>query len=301
MAPSFFMGKFVKYTITGFFCLFLGQVILCAQRPYPEHFGDLLNSRKAWLGRNYFKGDLGYAFQRVALNNPQNPDEVFVRHAIRYNLNINFWKYLYFRNTFYFDLSPSDVSPSWIANYFYQLGWYNWNNKTFSFGYENYLPNNWSTLGQDFTTNLRRGFFFISYNFTLEAHQDSTKRQWRGMFHDATSRIAFTPFARIHIEYQDLNNNFGGYFKPIFGLNLRYTIWRNIFVEGAVYAYPIQATILPWDPDYTYGFGVFNWRSFKLNASYGNWIANRFPWNPKELNHYNFLNGEFLVQFNYSW
>jgi len=292
------MERFGKW-IAGF--LWLSSLTVAAQRPGSENMGDIFGSRKAWLGRDYFKGDVGYAFQRVALNNPMDPDEVYARHAVRASLNMNFWKHLHFRNTFYFDIHTPETAPFWIANYFYQIGWYNWKNKTFSFGYENYMPNNWNSMGQEFVTNLRRGFFFLSYTYAFQAPEDTTKRRWRGLFHDATSRLAFTPSARVHLEYQDENNDLGGYFKPILALNLRYTIWRNLYIEGALYAYPIQHTILPWDPDYTYGFGIFNWRAFKLNASYGNWIANRFPWNPKELNRYNFLNGEFMVNFTYSW
>jgi hypothetical protein len=292
------MAKFAK---TLLFIFIAANSTLLSQRVAPQHMGDVFGSRKLWLGREYFKGDVGYAFQRVALNNPLDPDEVYVRHALRASLNFNFWKHLQFRNTFYFDLIAPETAPFWIANYFYQIGWYNWKNKTFSFGYENYMPNNWNSLGQEFVTNLRRGFFFLSYNYTLQAPTDTNKRRYKALFHDATSRLAFTPFLRVHLEYQDVTNNLGGYFKPILGINLRYTIWRNIFIEGALYAYPIQHTILPWDPDYTYGFGIFDYRSFKVNASYGNWIANRFPWNPKELNRYNFLNGEFMINFTYSW
>ncbi len=65
--------------------------------------------------------------------------------------------------------------------------------------------------------------------------------------------------------------------------------------------YPIGETKLPWDADFTYGFGISDWRAFKLNFSYGNWIANRFPWNMKELDYHNFMNGEFVLSFTYSW
>lgn len=273
--------------------------IFAQEKKYPENFGDMFNSKKVLLGRNIFKGDVGYSFSKVSYRDTVSILHEYYRNTTRINFNINPWRDLYFRNTFYIDLTPSDIAPPWLSNYFYQIGYYNWRNKTFSFGYENYQPNKWNGFGENFFTNFKRGFLFASYNFILTKPKD--KKHLRPFFWDETSKLAFTPLVRIHPEYQNEFNQFGGYFKPIIGTTIRYVIIKNIYVETGLFYYPISKTKLPWDPDFTYGFGIYDWRAFKINFSYGNWIANRFPWNTKQLDYYNFLNGEFVLNFTYSW
>jgi hypothetical protein len=73
-------------------------------------------------------------------------------------------------------------------------------------------------------------------------------------------------------------------------------------VEGAVYYYfSPMFTQLPWDPDYSYGFGYFDWRSFRVSLTYGNWAINRFGGKNKLYPTYNFLDGQFKVMVNWIW
>jgi hypothetical protein len=58
---------------------------------------------------------------------------------------------------------------------------------------------------------------------------------------------------------------------------------------------------MPWDPDYTYGFGYFDWRSFRLSLTYGNWAINRWPGRKKVFEEYGFLDGQFRVIANWIW
>ncbi|PSR01444.1 MAG: hypothetical protein BRD50_08755 [Bacteroidetes bacterium SW_11_45_7] len=144
---------------------------------------------------------------------------------------------------------------------------------------------------------MKRGYVFVSYNYAL-SNADTV--DLRPLFWDRTSQITFQPFVRIHPIYPNEMNEFGGYFKPIVGGNIRYVIIANIYLETGLFYYPIHKTKLPWDPDFTYGFGMNNWRGFRINVSYGNWLANRFPWNDK-LGFHNFLNGELTLSITYAW
>jgi hypothetical protein len=76
-----------------------------------------------------------------------------------------------------------------------------------------------------------------------------------------------------------------------------------MYVESAVYYYPEEKLKkAPWDPDYSYGFGYFDWRSFRLSVTYGNWAVNRFPWNEQtDYPHYGFLDGNFRIIANWIW
>jgi hypothetical protein len=265
-------------------------------RKYPEHFGDILNSEKMLLGKSIFRGDIGITAGKISFLNAQNEMIEFYRFTTKFNFNINPFDNFYIKNSFYFDLGNYEEAPFWLSNHFYQIGIYNWRNKTFSYGYENYQPNRFTNSEFDYWTNMKRGFFFVSYNYEFNKN-DNPKNPF---FFDESSKFIMTPLVRIQPEYVDILNQAAGNLRPILGTNLRYVVYKNIYFETGLFYYPVKDTQLPWDPDFTYGFGIFDWRAFKLNLSYGNWIANRFPWDDKEMKH-GFMNGEFTLYFNYAW
>lgn len=273
---------------------------ICSQNgSMKENFGDVFNSNKILLGKNIIKGDIGYSFSKINFNDKYGDNKEYYRNSMRINLNINPFGEFYFRNTLFIDLNILEEKPKWLSNYFYQIGLYNWENRSFSFGYENYQPNLWDGFFDKFFVNLKRGFFFVSYNYIITDNENNNKKIT--LFWDETSKIVFTPIIKIHPEYQNEFNELGGYLKPVLGTNIRYVIVKNIYIETGLFYYPLSDTKLPWDPDYTYGFGIFNWKAFKVNLTYGNWIINRFPWNDKEIDNYNFLNGEIVLNFTFSW
>lgn len=276
---------------------FIGfEITLAQEKKYPEHFGDVFNSDKALLGKKIFKGDIGFAASKISFQD-DNADLIeFMRWTSKINFQFNPFKDFYIKNTFYIDLIKYDQAPLWLSNHFYQIGIYNWRNKTFSYGYENYQPNRFRNAEFDYWTNMRRGFFFLSYNYEF----NKSINPKNPFFFDETSKLILIPLIRAQPEFTDINNQFLGYFKPIAGTNIRYVIFKNIYVETGLFYYPIQITKLPWDPDYTYGFGISDWRAFKVNLTYGNWIANRYPWLEKDMKH-GFLNGEFSLNLTYVW
>jgi hypothetical protein len=261
------------------------------EKKYPEHFGDIFSSNNFWLGENKIKGDAGFAVSKITFLNAQSDLIEFYRIASKTNIAVNLFGDFFIKNTFYFDLISNDQTPFWLGNHFYGLGVYNWRNKKFSYGYENFQPNKFKNAQFDYWTNMKRGLFFISYNYEY-------KRNF--FLLDETSKFVFVPLVRIQPEYVDVNNETMGFIKPILGTNIRYVFFKNIYVETGLFLYPIRKTKLPWDPDFTYGFGIFDWRAFKINFSYGNWIANRYPWQDKEMIH-GFMNGEFSLNINYAW
>jgi hypothetical protein len=258
---------------------------------------NIINAQDKTFFNDKIKGDIGYSLSKISYLDTDDTLQEYYRNSLKINLNINLWRDFYIKNTFYVDFNKSDVEPTWLSDYFYQIGNYNWRNKTFSYGYENYQPNKWDNFADDFFTNLKRGYFFGSYKY--EITKPEKKESFKILFWDKTSKIELSPILKIHPEYADEFNEFAGNFKPILALNIRYVIIKNIYIEAGLFYYPVQESKLPWDPDYTYGFGIFDYRKFKINFSYGNWIANRFTWNTKELDHHGFLNGEFTLNFTY--
>jgi hypothetical protein len=254
---------------------------------------EVLNSDCCLLGSYKITGYLGAYYNKITYLDPEEKEIDYDRYGFNFFVSTKFYKEFQLRLSLYADMNQDKTKPKWLSNLYYSLGNYNWRNKTFSYGYENYQPNRFDGT-YNWLDNMKRGFFFVSYNYYLLSDRSS-------MMLDETSQIYLSPFVRYQLEYTDrygekvLGNN-----KFTIGMASRYVIWHNIYVEGAVYFYPNQESKVPWDPDFTYGFGYFDWRSFKVNFSYGNWIANRFPWNDKEMKN-DFSNGDIKLTFSYIW
>lgn len=280
--------KLIIFTMLfiGFFSEINGQY---------DNLGQMWGIENSIMGKSKIRGDIGYAFSLISYKPKDDTLYVFPRNSVNINLDFNVYKHLHIRTSFYIDMNTSPIKPPFLSDLYYQIGWYDWHNKSFSFGYENYQPHNlFQKNGRktDWGTNFKRGMFFTSYNLDLIGRRSSLKT-------DKTTQIRVTPAVKYIFEYTDkFGVNKAGNNKIILTTAARWTIVKNIYIEGAVFYYPIGKSKLPWDADYTYGFGIFDWRAFKMNFSYGNWIANRFPGNKKEMQH-DFFNGE--VKATFTW
>jgi len=254
---------------------------------------DVFKADCCLLGQYKINGSVGTYFNKITYLSPDKKEINYNRYGVYFNMNAKFYKEFQMRLTFYGDLNQNDLKPKWLSNFYYALGMYNWENKTFSYGYENYQPNRFDGT-YNFWDNMKRGFFFTSYNYYLLGDNSKVKL-------DETSQIFLSPFVRYQYEYTDRHGvQVLGNHKFTFGTSSRCVIWHNFYVEGAVYFYPEEDSKMPWDSDFTYGFGYFDWKSFKVNFAYGNWVANRFAWNKKQMKN-DFTNGEFKLSLSYIW
>ncbi len=256
--------------------------------------GDVFHSQCCLLGKYKITFSPAVFYSKITYQKQPGEYVDYQRNGFNFNISYKFYKEFQVRFNFYADFNQNKLKPKWLSNMYYAVGNYNWRNKTFSYGYENYQPNRFDG-SYDFFENMKRGFFFVSYNYYLLGDFISPVKL------DETTQVYFSPFIRYFYEYTDrTGTRVLGHHKVVPGLNARYVIWHNFYVEGGVYAYWPVKSKMPWDPDFTYGFGYFDWRSFRLNFSYGNWVANRFPWNGKEMKN-DFTNGIFTFSYQVIW
>jgi hypothetical protein len=183
--------------------------------------------------------------------------------------------------------------PFWVSDAFYSVKWTNWRPYTFSMGYDNYADNRYSESLSQWGKKFLQGFFFVSFNARLP-------KPWiEKMRLDEHTDFTLVPALRYFPQFRDMEGTI--YHHRIIGaLTARYTIWKRFYIEGGAYYYPEANTRMPWDPDFTYGFGYFDYRPWKLSVTYGNWIANRFTGSPG-IPMYGFTDGNFSVMFNYGF
>ena len=260
-----------------------------------KDFRDVFHYNKLLLGQKRFLGNIFYDTGRVLVNDGTVIHKE-VRNAIGFFTRIRFFEEFYINTTFYKDFNPR-ADAMWIADYTYSIGRYNWRPNRINYGYENYINNKYSDNSQTFYNKFLQGYYFVSYN-----------QSWEKLNHrisiDSTTSLKLIYFVRYSIKYLNKDQVLSGGpldGKSTVGAALRFTMYRNIYIETAVYYYPEADKKQTWDPDYTYGFGYFDWRSFRMSLTYGNWAVNQFPWNKNYYPHYSFLDGDFRITANWSW
>lgn len=268
------------------------------RKPYPESFGDVFGTRKALMGKNVFSGSVGHSMGRLA---DLNMNFIF-RNNFFANLQARIYKELIF-TTSLFAFYDQDINTNvpWIADYFYGIKWFNWRPKTFSYGYENFVDNKYDRPDK-FGELFLQGFYFVSWNHNLP-------QKWIDAIRlDQSTNFNITYMVRYFAQYRDEMNTIhglgkGGWGKAQVGVSMRYTIWKRIYLEAAAFYYPDHTrTQVMWDPDFTYGFGYFDYRAFRFSITYGNWVMNRFPFNRDDSQPpYGILDGDLRFTFNWAW
>jgi hypothetical protein len=271
--------------------LLLINTIVTRAQEY-DNLGQKLRIHNFIMGKSIINGEMGLGISQLTYK-PVDAELIdYTRFTTNIGIDIKPKSHFHIKTQIFIDLIKNEKAPPYLSNLYYQIGWYNWENNSISFGYENYGPNRFNTT-TNWGTNFMRGFFFASYNIDILYDNASLK-------YDESSQIRLTPIIRYIPEYTDKNGvKKAGNHKFVLGSSVRWSIANNFYIESAAYYYPSKETQLPWDPDFTYGFGYFDWRPFTISVSYGNWIANRYPWKEKEMQH-GFLNGELKANFRWS-
>jgi hypothetical protein len=257
---------------------------------------DVTHKDRYLMGKRRISGNTSYNLQRIVINDGKE-NHAEMRSAIGCFTKIRFFEEFSFNTTFYYDFNPK-AAAIWTANYTYSIARYNWKPGKFNYGYENYVNNRYKDNLKEMGNKFLDGYYFISYSHNF------SEMKMQKIKIDESTNIRINYFARYAIKYRHPDNSIHGGLdngKWILGSGFRYTILKNIYVEGTVYLYPEQYKKQPWDPDYTYGFGYFDWRSFRISVSYGNWAVNRFPWNRTYYHYYGFMDGNFKITANWNW
>ncbi len=260
-----------------------------------KDFRDVFYVDKFLLGRNRISGNVTYNYQRVIMSDyPKLQAEH--RSALSLFLRYRFYEEISINTNFFYDFNKK-AAARWISDYTYSIGRYNWRPYKLNFGYENYQNNKYNDDFKTFLQKASEGYFFLSYGYGLP------QNVFKYIRIDSTTNFRFTPFVRWAFRYRDEKEVVHYEGKPTAGASARLTLFWNIYVEGAVYYYfnDVGYRQLPWDPDYSYGFGYFDWRSFRLSLTYGNWAVNRWPGKKNLFPNYGFLDGNFRLIANWVW
>ena len=195
---------------------------------------------------------------------------------------------------FYFQ---RNLQKSWNPDFTYAFGYDDWRPYTFSAQYANFGGNRLqpNTDKGEQRTNFMGGTWNVAFKFPLPAFLNEVFLISPNDSIGCTTGISFTP------RYSDLASNSMLKNKRTMALGCKYSFPGNWYFNFSLNKYLEPSQKQPWDPDFTYGFGYFDWRPGAVNIQYNNYSGNRFPGSPTAPGTGSFKNGSITISTNFAF
>ncbi|KLV08844.1 hypothetical protein ABT56_01075 [Photobacterium aquae] len=168
----------------------------------------------------------------------------------------------------------SEQQQPWNPDFTYVFGYSDWRPYTLSLMYANYGGNRFKATDEQPVTNFDQGTWSLGWKFPIV---DPVK-SWL-TFTDEGAIGCQIDFNYTH-EYFDLASTSYKNGHKTLSLGCKYAISGNWYVNGTAFYYFDESQKQPWNPDFTYGFGYFDWRPGTITIQYNNYSGNR--WHPSE-------------------
>ena len=191
----------------------------------------------------------------------------------------------------------SDLQKPWNPDFTYVFGYDDWHPYTFSAQYANYGGNrlNPNTARGEKRTNFMAGSWSVSYKFPLPQALESLVLISSDHAMGCTAGASLTP------RYSDAATNKVLDNKRTLALGCKYAFGNNWYFNFALPYYLVKKQQQPWDPDFTYGFGYFDWHPGTWSIQYNNYSGTRFPWHPNSPRTGRFKDGSISISYGANW
>ncbi|GBC60641.1 hypothetical protein DENIS_1598 [Desulfonema ishimotonii] len=232
---------------------------------HPADWKDIFNGLSGNFGVSYpLDKEKPQTEDGAASQGSQKGRDVRLSASVRYN-PITYW---YFLTTFY-KYPDDDFKASWDPDFTYSFGYDDWHPYTLSLVYSNYGGNRFNPdrdAGEKYT-RFEEGTINLGFKFTVPRWVEEIF-----IVHPAGGIRGSLNYT-LNPRYLDSSGETEKW-KQRLGLNLKYTIYKWIYLSTSFYYYPRSDQQQPWDPDYTYGFGFFDWHPGTLSVQLNNFSGN---------------------------
>jgi hypothetical protein len=178
----------------------------------------------------------------------------------------------------------------WNPDFSYSFGFDDYRLYTFGLIYSNYSNNRFSAKPGVKPTGFGYGTWSFSYTFPLP---DVVAQP---LLIDRSQTILCRVSYNLTPRY-DSSVGAEGSWKQSGAFGCRYPVWGRLYMDATLYEY-VAGKQQPWDPDYTYGFGYFDFRSGTLSLQYSNYSGTRFPWRKRSPGTGAFSDGQIGLTWN---
>ena len=231
---------------------------------------DLLEEPEEGGLDEFFQGLSGsfawnYPFKDTELPGGEKKKDISFNANIRYN-PITYW---YFNASFFRHLDD-DFKSRTDPDFTYSFGYDDWHPYTLSLVYSNFGANRFNPdrdKGEK-CTRIEEGTINLGWKFTVprEIEEIFIVHPSGGI----RGSLNYTAQPR----YLDNETGRRKHWKQRGSLNLKYTIYEWFYISMSYFWYPCKSQKQPWDPDFIYGFGSFNWQPGSFNLQFNNYAGN---------------------------
>ncbi len=188
-----------------------------------------------------------------------------------------------------------DQQQAWNPDFTYVFGYSDWRPYTFSLVYSNYGGNRFNPGPGEKVTNFNQGTWALGWKFPIT----NPVKDW----------LTFTPEGAIGCqvdynytpEYFDLASISYKTSHQTISLGCKYSIFGNWYVNGTAFYYFDKSQQQPWNPDFTYGFGYFDWRPGTITLQYNNYSGNRWRSSERGKDTGRFKDGAITIAYSFSF
>lgn len=204
--------------------------------------------------------------------------------------------YWFAQTTFYKYTSPQLQAP-WNPDFTYSFGYDDYHPYTFSLVYANYGGNRLfpDPARHQVHSSFAQGGWTLGWKFKLpKAFEDELK-----LF--SSSAVGWSTHYTLVPTFQNAATSSFQHWKQIASVSVQYNVYKFWYWNISFLYYPISGQQQPWDPDFTYGFGYFDYHPGKISVQYNNYSGNRLPWRPTSAASGTFRKGGVSVSYTWSW
>ncbi|MCG8459381.1 MAG: hypothetical protein MI919_24150 [Holophagales bacterium] len=192
-------------------------------------------------------------------------------------------------------LEPELQRP-WNPDFSYVFGYDDWRPYTLSFVYANYGGNrlNPDRANGEHRTRFEQGGFTLAWKLAVP----QSAQRWLAVH--STGGLSGSVGVTAAPRYFDLASGETRHWKRSVHLSFKYNIYEWWYINATLVWYPDGSQQQPWDPDFTWGFGYFDWHPGTITVQYNNYSGNRFPWNDHVPGTGRFRDGSISVSWSWS-
>ncbi len=227
------------------------------------------------LGSGFSGGfSLGYPLTESRIQSGGEREGDLNAHNISYSASL---KYKLLGNWFFsaavIKYQNDEFQRTWNPDFVYTFGYSDWRPYTFSLLYANYGGNrlNPNRAEGEKATIFKQGAWTLSWKFPI-----APKYSKYFTFTEA-GRIGCNVGVSFVPEYFDSATSSLKKWKKTGSLGCKYTISGPWYFNATAFYYFDKSQQQPWNPDFTYGFGYFDWRPGTITIQYNNYSGNRWP------------------------
>ena len=273
---------------------------------------DLLKKEHPSELKNIFSGfSGGFAFSyplkdttREKRGTDEQSKEGFRKGIVSATVKYNPISYWYISATFYGyldfdseDIWCQDCRASWDPDFSYTFGYDDWHPYTFSLVYSNYGGNRIKPDRdkEETITKFKEGTYSLGWKFVVPRFIEEI------FIIHSTGGIGGSITYNLTPKYMDIATLSMQDWKQSISLGLKYVIYKWWYANITLYYYPRSEQKQPWDPDYTYGFGYFDWHPGTISVQYNNYSGNRYPGHKKSPDTGSFKDGSITISWSWMW